>query len=56
MSRDWLWEVDEFHGANDGLVIAEVELADEHQHIELPDWAGREVTGDPRYYNASLVK
>ncbi|HUT42114.1 MAG TPA: CYTH domain-containing protein [Gammaproteobacteria bacterium] len=50
-----VWEVDEFHGANAGLVIAEVELANEHQHIELPDWTGREVTGDPRYYNASLV-
>ncbi len=50
-----VWDVDEFHGANAGLVIAEVELTDEGQHIELPDWAGREVTGDPRYYNASLV-
>jgi adenylate cyclase len=50
-----VWEVDEFDGANAGLVIAEVELADENQRIELPDWVGREVTADPRYYNASLV-
>jgi CYTH domain-containing protein len=50
-----VWEVDEFHGVNAGLLIAEVELADEQQHLELPDWVGREVTGDPRYYNASLA-
>jgi|AP12_2_1047962.scaffolds.fasta_scaffold13294_2 adenylate cyclase len=50
-----VWEVDEFDGANAGLVIAEVELADEHQQIILPDWAGEEVTADPRYCNASLV-
>jgi len=50
-----VWEVDEFDGANAGLVIAEVELADEHQRIVLPDWVGEEVTADPRYFNASLV-
>jgi len=50
-----LWEIDEFGGDNAGLVVAEVELADEHQAIVLPDWVGKEVTGDPRYYNASLV-
>ncbi len=50
-----VWEVDEFDGVNAGLVIAEVELADENQRIDLPDWVGREVTGDPRYCNASLV-
>jgi len=49
------WEVDEFRGANAGLVIAEVELEKEDQAIELPDWIGREVTGDPRYYNAYLI-
>jgi CYTH domain-containing protein len=49
------WEVDEFGGANAGLVVAEVELAREDQAIELPPWVGREVTQDPRYANASLV-
>jgi adenylate cyclase len=50
------WEVDEFEGVNAGLVIAEVELGAADQHIQLPDWAGEEVTDDPRYYNASLIE
>lgn len=50
-----LWEVDEFAGDNQGLIIAEVELEHERQHIARPAWIGREVTGDPRYYNANLV-
>lgn len=50
------WEIDEFKEENDGLVIAEVELAQEHQIIELPDWAGREVSLDPKYWNMNLVK
>ena len=50
------WEVDEFEGENQGLTVAEVELEDENQEISLPDWIGREVTGDPRYFNANLVK
>jgi CYTH domain-containing protein len=50
-----IWEVDEFSGDNAGLVLAEVELADERQAVALPPWVGREVTGDPRYANASLV-
>lgn len=49
------WEVDEFEGVNAGLVIAEVELESEDQAVELPDWVGEEVTGDQRYYNASLI-
>ena len=52
---DLVWEVDEFHGANDGLVVAEVELDDERQTVVRPDWLGDEVTDDPRYYNACLV-
>ena len=48
------WEVDEFSGDNAGLVLAEVELAAADEAVELPAWAGREVTDDPRYYNASL--
>ncbi len=51
-----LWEVDEFLGENAGLIVAEVELADENQPVSLPPWAGAEVTADPRYYNASLFK
>lgn len=50
-----IWEVDEFCGANIGLVVAEVELSSEAQSIELPDWVGLEVSGDARYYNSSLV-
>jgi len=50
-----IWEVDEFFGENGGLIVAEVELEDENQPIELPSWIGEEVTGDPRYFNSSLV-
>jgi adenylate cyclase len=51
-----IWEVDEFAGENQGLIVAEVELTDEHQVIELPDWIGKEVSDDPRYFNANLVQ
>jgi adenylate cyclase len=50
-----VWEVDEFLGENTGLIVAEVELESEDQCFEKPEWIGDEVTGDPRYYNASLV-
>ncbi len=50
------WEVDEFIGDNEGLVVAEVELESEHESIALPAWVGEEVTADSRYYNVSLVK
>lgn len=53
--RGLTWEVDEFHGDNEGLVVAEVELEREDQIPELPPWLGREVTDDRRYYNASLA-
>jgi CYTH domain-containing protein len=49
------WEVDEFGGVNEGLIVAEVELATEDQRVELPEWIGVEVTGDPRYFNANLI-
>ncbi len=49
------FEIDEFLGANQGLVIAELELDSEDESFERPDWLGREVTGDPRYYNSSLI-
>jgi CYTH domain-containing protein len=51
-----IFEVDEFHGANAGLILAEIELSDEGQSFAHPAWLGREVTGDPRYYNANLVQ
>ena len=49
------WEIDEFAGANAGLVIAEVELASEDEEFARPEWLGEEVTGDARFYNANLV-
>ena len=50
------FEVDEFYGENEGLVIAEVELRSEDEPFEKPDFIGREVTGDRRYYNSHLLK
>ena len=49
------WEVDEFHGENAGLVVAEIELQDEQQTFTKPPWIGAEVTSDVRFYNANLV-
>ncbi|MEO0433164.1 MAG: CYTH domain-containing protein [Cyanobacteria bacterium J06656_5] len=51
-----VWEIDDFLGENQGLIVAEVELAHAEQVVELPGWIGEEVTGDSRYYNASLVR
>jgi adenylate cyclase len=51
-----IWEVDEFFGENQGLVVAEVELQDENQTFEKPEWIGEEVSGDPRYFNSNLIK
>lgn len=50
-----MWEVDEFFGANQGLILAEVELENEDQKFEKPDWIGAEVTADARYFNANLI-
>lgn len=50
------WEVDVFEGDNTGLVVAEIELQAEDEAFERPDWLGEEVTDDPRYFNANLVK
>ena len=50
------WEVDEFFGDNDGLIVAEVELTSEDQKIERPTWVGQEVTSDTRYFNSNLTK
>lgn len=56
MHQGMLWEVDEFHGDNAGLVVAEIELATEDQPFDKPDWVGEEVTHDSRYFNASLLR
>lgn len=50
------WEIDEFLGENTGLFLAEIELTAEDQNFPRPPWLGQEVTGDPRYFNSSLVK
>ena len=50
------WEVDEFHGDNEGLVVAEIELESEDDPFERPAWLGEEVTGDRRYYNSCLIR
>jgi len=52
----FVWEVDEFLGENLGLIVAELELESEDQYFPKPDWIGEEVTGDPRYFNSSLIK
>ena len=53
---DHVFEVDEFFGDNEGLIIAEIELKTEDEHFIKPQWLGEEVTGDPKYYNSQLSK
>jgi len=53
-NNDRKWEVDVFHGRLGGLVLAELELEDEHETFDLPEWLGEEVTGQPQYYNANM--
>jgi adenylate cyclase len=50
------YEVDEFYGENEGLVVAEIELSSEEEAFEKPEWLGEEVTGDVKYYNSMLMK
>lgn len=50
------YEVDEFYGDNAGLIVAEVELEQENESFEKPEWLGEEVTGDAKYYNSMLMK
>ncbi len=50
------WEIDEFFGQNDGLIVAEIELESEDQSFDKPQWVGEEVTGDSRYFNSNLIK
>lgn len=54
--QGFVWEVDEFFGENEGLLVAEIELAAEGQAFAKPSWVGEEVSDDRRYANASLVK
>ena len=51
-----VFEIDEFFKENKGLIVAEVELENENQQFDKPDWLGKEVTGDPRYFNSNLIK
>ncbi|RZP11553.1 MAG: CYTH domain-containing protein [Flavobacteriales bacterium] len=51
-----IFEVDEFSGENEGLIIAEIELSEENESFDKPDWLGKEVTGDIRYYNSQLSR
>ena len=52
----FVWEVDEFFGENQGLIVAEIELESEDQNFPKPNWVGEEVTGDPLYFNSNLIK
>jgi adenylate cyclase len=51
-----VWQVDEFHGPNEGLVIAEVQLDREDHKITVPEWIGEEVSGESKYFNSNLVQ
>ena len=55
-SKNHNWEIDFFHGENEGLVIAEIELNSENTKIEIPTWVTKEVTGEVKYYNSNLIK
>lgn len=51
-----IWEVDEFWGENEGLIVAEVEMTDENQVVDLPDWTDREVSNEDKYFNVNLFR
>jgi adenylate cyclase len=51
-----IWEIDEFHGDNEGLVVAEIELESENENFDPPEWLGEEVTYDIKYLNSNLIK
>ncbi len=55
-SGNHIFEVDEFFGENEGLIVAEIELSSENEAYKKPEWLGKEVTGDVRYYNSQLSK
>lgn len=50
------WEIDEFEGVNQGLIVAEIELKSENEVIDIPKWIGKEVSSEAKYYNSSLIK
>jgi len=52
---DHLWEIDEFHGDNAGLIVAEIELKHPDEAFERPEWLGKEVSQDTRYFNSNLI-
>lgn len=54
--KNKLWEVDEFKGENTGLILAEIELKEESETFDIPDWIEEEVTGNQRYYNVNLAQ
>jgi len=54
--KGMLWEIDEFHGANEGLVVAEVELPDEAHDFAIPEWLGTEISADLRFSNSMLAQ
>ncbi len=54
--KKWIWTVDEFHGENKGLVVAEIELEKENDEFEIPVWIGKEVSFQAKYYNSNLIK
>lgn len=54
--KNHLWEIDVFHGKLSGLIVAEIELQDEHEHFEKPNWLKEEVSYDPSYFNAKLIE
>ena len=51
-----LWEIDVFHRENEGLMIAKIELEDENEKINIPNWVGMEISNDERYFNFNLSK
>jgi adenylate cyclase len=53
--QGYIWEVDEFLGENQGLIVAEIELESEDQQFDIPNWIGEEVTDDPKYFNSNLI-
>ena len=55
-NKDHLWEIDEFHGRNDGLIVAEIELDSEDEFFDIPNWVDQEVTSEKKYYNMNLLK
>ena len=55
-NKNHIWEIDEFHGKNNGLIVAEIELDSEDEVFEIPNWVDQEVTSEKKYYNMNLLK